>query len=163
MAEPRLIAVVRTMDDLREAFRARADELNITRESIDEVGGLQNGYAGKLLAPVPIKNIGRVSLGPLLTVMGVKLLLVVDDEALARYTARAEKRKTASATMLPRKNRSRTQYRNDSDWSKMQNALRTLRVNQEKRSKISKIAAKTRWRNRRKARARKRRQAATEA
>ena len=62
----REIAVVQSYDELIRALRKRADELKITRETIDAVTGLQGGYSAKLLASVPIRMLGRVSLGPIL-------------------------------------------------------------------------------------------------
>jgi hypothetical protein len=67
---PRQLATVRDYAQLHTALRLRADELKTTREAIDDLAGLQNGYAAKLLAPVPIKSLGRESLGPMLAVLG---------------------------------------------------------------------------------------------
>jgi hypothetical protein len=54
------LATVRTYDELLAALRARTDELQITRDTIDAVGGLPDRYAVKLLCPHPIKIMGRV-------------------------------------------------------------------------------------------------------
>jgi hypothetical protein len=60
------IAEVRSWNDLHAAFRARAESLNVSRLVLDELSGLQSGYASKLLAPVPMRHFGRVSLGAML-------------------------------------------------------------------------------------------------
>ncbi len=94
MSDERRIATVTSYDELIAAFRARADELKVTRETLDAVTGLQAGYSGKLLAPVPMKSLGRVSLGPMLQAMGLAIVLVEDPEALRRFaTQHAERKK----------------------------------------------------------------------
>jgi hypothetical protein len=41
-------------EDLHRIMRARANDLNLSREAIDAIAGLQSGYAAKLLSPRPI-------------------------------------------------------------------------------------------------------------
>jgi hypothetical protein len=93
MTEPRQLATVVDYDGLIAAFRLRAEELNVSRETIDAVTGLQAGYCAKLLAPVPIKKLGLVSLGPMLQALGLALCVVVDDESAARFSAKMTERK----------------------------------------------------------------------
>src|SRR5947209_5634308 len=78
---------------LIQAFRDRRDELDLSHELIGEIGGLQSGYAGKLLAPKPIKNLGPMSFGAMLGALGVALVMVEDLEAAARVKERWTKRK----------------------------------------------------------------------
>lgn len=66
-------------DGLQRAFRARADELQLSRTQIEELAGLTGGHAGKLLAPYPVRAIGRTTLGPLLYALKAKLILVPDE------------------------------------------------------------------------------------
>jgi hypothetical protein len=82
------IAEVRSWNDLHAAFRARAESLNVSRLVLDELSGLQSGYASKLLAPVPMRHFGRVSLGAMLGALGLKLVVQEDKEALARVAGR---------------------------------------------------------------------------
>jgi hypothetical protein len=56
------LAEVRTWSDLHDVLRRRAESLDISRETLDHVAGLQNGYSAKLLAPTPIRRLGRISL-----------------------------------------------------------------------------------------------------
>jgi len=83
-AAPRQIAVVRTHDELHAALRARADQLGWTRTALDDLSGLANTHVSKLLAPVPIKRLGRSSLGPLLGAMGLVIIIAEDAELLER-------------------------------------------------------------------------------
>jgi hypothetical protein len=76
---------------LLEAFRERAQELEISREGIDSVAGWADGYASKLLAGEAAKKrkiIGPMSLGLMLGTLGLKMILVEDPEATARTLAR---------------------------------------------------------------------------
>lgn len=84
----RELAIVRDYDDLHAVLRARADELNVSRLTIDHVAGLQDGYTAKLLAPVPLKRVGAISMGPLLAALGLALVVVEDPEALERVSSR---------------------------------------------------------------------------
>lgn len=74
--------------DLHAAARARAEQLNVSRETIDDVAGLTNGYASKLLALPPIKKFGPISLGPTMRALGLKMIVVDDPEALAKVEGR---------------------------------------------------------------------------
>jgi hypothetical protein len=87
------LATARTYDELILGLRKRADELKISRETIDAISGLQSGYAGKLLAPVPIRTLSRVSLGAMLGSLGLKIILVEDAETLAKIEKRLMKRR----------------------------------------------------------------------
>jgi hypothetical protein len=80
--ELRPLALVREYPELVEALRARAEELNVSRETIDSVSGLQSGYSAKLLCQ--IKGVGRTSLGPILGSMGLVLVVMEDPAQLAR-------------------------------------------------------------------------------
>lgn len=77
---PAPVLEVRSMPELVAALRARRDELQITHETIDSIAEWPAGYAGKLLAPTPIKNLGWLSLGLALNTLGIKLVVVEDPE-----------------------------------------------------------------------------------
>lgn len=92
---PRTIATCTDMDGLLAAFRARAEALNVSRATIDDVSGLQSGYTGKLLANPPIKNVGAMSLGPLLGALGLAIVLVEDADQMRRIKSRMSERNAA--------------------------------------------------------------------
>lgn len=91
--QPRCLAVVEDYDGLHTAIRAWVDEQQVTREAIDAVSGLQSGYSGKLLAPVPSKTFGRISLGLMLGALGLDLWVMVNTQKLAAVQGRLSKRK----------------------------------------------------------------------
>jgi len=146
------IYYVRTYDDLREALRVRCKALKVSRETIDEIAGLGSCYTNKLMAPVPVKNFGRISLGAMLGAMGVMLVLVEDMDALERVERRLRKAKNprlganADARMPTLKKRPRRSFwRGNSQWGKMLR-LRAISLQSElKRSQLATKAAKVRW------------------
>lgn len=96
MNEPaKALATVRSYNQLIAVLRSRADELEVTRETLDHAAKLAPRYAQKLLAPVPVKNLGPNSLGGLLSVLGLALV-VVEDRRPTELPKR-EKRKVRSA------------------------------------------------------------------
>jgi hypothetical protein len=84
--------MITSMEELLAALRARRDQLELTHECIDAVAGWASGYAGKLLAPSPAKNMGWMSLGICLGSLGVGLLLVENPEQVRLVQRRWIKR-----------------------------------------------------------------------
>lgn len=93
-----MLGTVANYADLHAIMRARADELEITRESIDTLARLPARYSAKLLAPKPMKKLSDETLGFVLPALGMKLVAIEDMEAIAMLRARSDKRK--SVTML---------------------------------------------------------------
>ena len=88
MAAPVKRTEIRNYQELHLALRERAEQLGVSRLTIDDVSGLPSGYSAKLLAPVPIKRLGPLSFGLMLQALGLKLVVVEDREALARVKSR---------------------------------------------------------------------------
>jgi hypothetical protein len=80
-------------DDMIELVRYRVEELATTHESVDAVAGIPAGYFGKVVAPQPIKSMGKLTMGPVLQTLGLALIVVRDDEQFARLKDRLAKRK----------------------------------------------------------------------
>ncbi|WP_315729136.1 hypothetical protein [Bradyrhizobium sp. SZCCHNS2015] len=104
------LAEVADYEDLVRALRDRADQLAISRETIDALAGFPDRYAVKILTlstPKPVsadrtrdsrgsvRRIGMTSLGPLLGALSLKLLVVEDLEALERNRSRYAERSHA--------------------------------------------------------------------
>jgi hypothetical protein len=100
LSQERHIAEARTLAEIQAACRVRAEELNISRETIDRIAGFTGGHASKMLAPIPIKNMGGNSMPLLLEALGLKLLIVEDHEAL-------DKRADLRVPRVPNKSRAR--------------------------------------------------------
>jgi hypothetical protein len=88
------LAIVTDYLGLVTALRRRIVELGTGMESVDAVAGLPNGYASKLLSRNNKTSLGRVSMGPLLGALGLKLAVLPDDEALAKVIDRLPPRGT---------------------------------------------------------------------
>jgi hypothetical protein len=85
-----ILAEIADYDDLWRGIRGRVDAMGITREELDHLSGLQEGYSGKTLGPKQRKKFGNISLGSTLGAIGCKLLLVEDPVQTARIMARCK-------------------------------------------------------------------------
>jgi hypothetical protein len=166
MTEPSVIGEVRShegYEGLHALFRLRADQLGVPRSDpkggmgLDALSGLADGYVAKLLSPVPMKTIGRLSLGPLMSALAVKLIMVEDLEMLARIerkigkqiARRAVKGKHAGGGMLASNKPKRRRFRplkGNNGWGQMMRARQLLTQSGPQRSRIARQAAKARWR-----------------
>jgi hypothetical protein len=77
--------------DLVEILCRRADELNVSRETIDEIAGLPDRYSSKLLTRLPARMFGRTSFGAIIGALAVKIIVVEDPEALEKLKPRLAK------------------------------------------------------------------------
>jgi|SRR6516165_8438295 hypothetical protein len=96
-ATPKILAVVHEYSDLTNALADRIYALNTTQEATAELAGLPSRYLGKVLSARPVRSLGRLSLGPLLASLGVKILLAEDAEAFKRIENRIIPRKKQPA------------------------------------------------------------------
>jgi len=134
------------LDGLHKAFRARAEQVGISRLRLDEIAGFPSGYAGKLLAPEPMKWPGRVSFGPLLGGLGLKLLVVEDTEAVKRIAGEPKARwwpRQASPTSI--EDRAAVAARM-SKLGRRGGPARSAALSAKRRRAIARKAARARWR-----------------
>jgi hypothetical protein len=61
---------------LQPTMRARFQKFDTTFQHLDALAGWAEGYGSKLLASTPMKRIGPISLPLILSVLGVRLILV---------------------------------------------------------------------------------------
>jgi hypothetical protein len=85
--------VITDYEALIEACSDRAEDLDISRITIDEAGGFTSGYAAKLLCNPPMKTMGHGSLGKMLKALGLVLVAVVDDERFEETKSQLVKRR----------------------------------------------------------------------
>src|SRR6516165_3745123 len=95
--EERVIAEFSDYDELINALRLRATELNLSGEQVDLVSGLPARYTQKLLGPNPIRRLGAISLGPFLGALAVRGLLVEDKAGVERLRSQTTPRKSQFA------------------------------------------------------------------
>jgi hypothetical protein len=98
----RQLAEASDYDGLVAAIRMRVEELQISRETINEVAGLPAGYSGKILGLKQRRRLGMISLGPILGALGIKLVVVEDEQALKLVRGRFKKR-NENLVRCPRK------------------------------------------------------------
>jgi hypothetical protein len=89
------IAVVRTTADLLAVLKKRIASLNMTLEAANAFAGLSDGYLAKLLGPTPSRRVGSKAFDRLLRATGTKLLVVPDDDAMARIRGQLIPRRRA--------------------------------------------------------------------
>ena len=80
---------------LRRALNAVRDHRNISLELLNEITGAPSGYFQKLLGPRPARRFGLLSFDWALGGLGIKCLIVDDQEALAKIQDRFAPRDAA--------------------------------------------------------------------
>jgi len=101
---PEIIAACSNYQELIEAMRRWfVRDLNLPYSSVDGRAGLPDGHAGKLFAPVPHARAGPRTLSALLAAGGLRLLLAVDSERLARVRKDANFRERSSRAPYSRR------------------------------------------------------------
>jgi hypothetical protein len=93
MSDPRIIGEFTDMAGLLGILRQRRDELNLAGEDIDEVAGLPVRYCQKIIGIRPVRGVTALTLGPLLSVLGIKCLVVENPETIAKYLPRMKQRR----------------------------------------------------------------------
>ena len=87
----RVLGVFNSYTEMILCLKARVEELRIAVSSPDvaRVTGLADSYVAKVLAPSMSnrRRLGLASMQPVLSVLGCKLALIEDKDALARYTS----------------------------------------------------------------------------
>ena len=143
MADPRILAQVADYSSFMRVIRQRIAELDITHETLDEVSGLQSGYASKLLCDPPIRRMGPVVLFLVLQSLGLSIAITEDQLGRQllqnRLTPRRSKRVIHRA---PRIVFERDHFRRIG----LLGAAAFMKLSPAKRSRIARKAALARWR-----------------
>jgi hypothetical protein len=149
---------VRCYHGLIEALRSRVNELKVAYDTVDRVAGLPQRYTGKLLNPTNGRSLGAISLEPLLATLGLKILLVEDQQAYDRVKHRleqrrwhAEKQKNTDGSLLTpstqkRRAKRRSFLKGSSEWGRLMRARATIAASPEERSRRARHAVNCRWR-----------------
>jgi hypothetical protein len=90
----RVVGAIHDYGELIDIMRVRAQErrIAITSPRVAKMAGLPDYYIAKLLSVHPVRRVGMISLGPLLSVLGVRLLMVEDEEAMQKYSGKLDQR-----------------------------------------------------------------------
>jgi hypothetical protein len=92
--------LIATYDDVVDVFRARADELELSRLEIDHLSGLASGHSSHLLAKRFTQRLGPLSLPLMLDTLGLRLLVVEDPKLTARTLKRRTPRKSSHLRVM---------------------------------------------------------------
>lgn len=83
----RVVGECRSISDVMKLVSARRYELRIASRALDDIAGVADGYVSKL--ECGMKRPGDMSLPSILGALGLKLLVVADDNALPARTRSA--------------------------------------------------------------------------
>lgn len=74
-------AEVRNLDDLNTIVRARAEQLGVSKSTVDRVAGLSDGYFAKISTTKPIKGLGPSTFAPTIQALALRIIVIDDDTA----------------------------------------------------------------------------------
>jgi hypothetical protein len=89
----RQLAVISNYRELIAVLRARAEALDVSNLTLDEISGLPSGYAGKVLSINGRRHLGPLSLPLLLDSLGLRLAVLEDEQLLAQVRSRLVNRR----------------------------------------------------------------------
>jgi len=94
LTDDEIIGEARDHDELVALLRKRKDALGLSDKVVEEIADMAGSFVSKILAPQPVKTLGRTSLTLLLGALGLKLIVVEDPDQVRRvrrrWTERAE-------------------------------------------------------------------------
>jgi len=128
--------------ELLEALRKRIVFLGTSMERLDDISGLPSRYVSKLFAPMELKSLGKVSLGPLLGALGLKLIVVEDPAAFAAVRRRLVRKKYTGGKILAAE---KNIWRRKPALARKIRHLQLLKQSPRKRREIATKAIATRW------------------
>jgi hypothetical protein len=133
------------------AFRDRAAQRQIPMSSaaVADVAGMPSYYFPKLLQANPVRRVGIHSLPSILAILGLKIILVEDEEAVRLYGPRIPVTNESCARMLTVKaGRGKQQLvsvRLLRKIAPLGGAARNRSLSSARRSQIARKAAQARW------------------
>jgi hypothetical protein len=81
---------INSYDMLITTLRDRICQVGTTFAGVDQIAGLCDHYASKVLRPKAAKGLGPTSLFCILGALGLKLALIPDDAAIAKLKRRSD-------------------------------------------------------------------------
>lgn len=139
---------ITSLSHLADAFWVMKNELGLSNEFCDVLGGLTRGHTDKLLGPTRVKNLSEMTVPVYYELLGVSLRLEIDLEAVQRMAARWEKRNKSQIRVVTRPMSSDLIERAKpviySEMARKRATVLTASI----RSEIARKAAHKRWHNR---------------
>jgi hypothetical protein len=143
MLDERAFAIIADYDGFIAAIVARMTAIGITHEGLEALG-FAKGHVGKILAPNRSKNVGPKTFGPLLQLLGMKLLAVEDEKMTAQMRPHWQKRKKARFVLAPARIRKCIPVF-DSRSARRARKLQLERMSAEEMSRRGTLAVNARW------------------
>lgn len=143
-AAMKVIAECPTYDVLHSVLRKLWQERQISAEALDDLSGVQTGYSAKVLGPNPSKRLGPISWS-ILTVLGVKLVVVEDAKARASMESRFVPKREVRSVERPGLTVDERVKAFFSSTGAAGGRARKERLSPRRRSQIARRAARARW------------------
>jgi hypothetical protein len=140
MTAPAILGSVATYEDLHYILRLRADSLDVSRETIDQLGHFADGYASKVLRNDPKLRIGWWCMGDMLAVLGLRLVVIEHGKAAAKLKKRNSSNVRNGRMCLP------ANYRFLKQIASIGGIRRAKKLTPARRSEIGRMGAQIRWR-----------------
>jgi hypothetical protein len=145
-------AVIRSADDLVEAFRARKTQRGLSNGTVEAQLLWADGICDKYLGPSRTLQLTAAVIEDFMTLLGVELVMRVNPELEARICARLERRDERQVRPQRRLSKellaiARAQI--FKELSERGNEARRAKVSPKARSRIARAAATCRWKHRR--------------
>jgi hypothetical protein len=142
---PHIVAEFVEYPDFVQAVRDRVADLGIHGTRFDGLAGWAEGYLSKLTAQRPVRRIGMTSMGPLLSAMGVKLVMIEDPAGTARLR-RLPPRNSSYVRTMPAAASILFTARMLKRIRRLGGKARMARLTAKERSALARKAALARWR-----------------
>jgi hypothetical protein len=134
---------------MQEIFRRRAEQLELSRQTIDKLANFTPGLASKILAPTPIKRLGYEHLGPLCAALAVAWLPIEDAQSLAEIELRISRGDVEKSNPNLAKHAGTVQFkfsrRHMREIQKKGGQNSRKYISKKRASKIGRKAARKRW------------------
>lgn len=131
--------------DLHRFLRLRADSLGISRGRIDEIAGLPDRFAAKVLAPDMPRVMSLDVALAIVGALGCTISIIEDPAAMQRIAESLGSRVNGKVTASRKALRARKERKLLRDMARRANLARHLKTTPEQRSNIATRAALARW------------------
>jgi hypothetical protein len=152
---PRVIGRAQTYDEVVDIFRRRQDELGLSNEVAEQLGGLTSGHVDKLLGPTRSKTMGAFTIDVLMEVFAVDFVMVESAEKLARMESRWEEKQRCYSVPITKRRKISAKLIEQAkplimrELAKRGAAARNANMSAEQRSKLARRAGRACQRKRR--------------
>jgi hypothetical protein len=137
--------LIRSADDLVEAFRARKVQMGISNETVERQLLMGEHACDKYLGPSRTKQLSARLIEELMTLLGVELVMRVNPEQTqVRYEQRDE-RQVRPQRRLSKELMKIATTQHYTRLSRLGNEARKVKLPAEARSRIARAAAISRW------------------